>query len=369
MVEWWMQTDIHHCWGTNYLNGAPLGPWYSVNDFTLFTMACDYLRYSGDFGWLDQRINGRTVIQHLRSCAEHWRELNSADYLADYGEERNLLECVKTYTHKVASLNAANAWMNRRLAQIEERCGESALAQQHRADAQAIAQATLELYRSGGYFACRQPDGSELEVRHCYDFGVVMATLFDDLGAERRQRMIHFFQSELQTSSWMRALAADDPATVFSLRTDHTATGAYASWPAYSLMALCRNGHYREALEWIGVGNDTGGLAGVALQGPFGQATFHGAPGSLLEGKAARKAPDDPPHYEEWTDVAGGAYVGAVLEGLVGVQATLYDGITASTALAVLQPEARFSGLRYQGQAYDYVGGTLLPHQHESSRI
>jgi hypothetical protein len=141
------------------------------------------------------------------------------------------------------------------------------------------------------------------------------------------------------------------------------ATGAYASWPAYALMALCRTGHYQEALEWIGVGNDSGGLAGVAQQGPFGQATFHGAPGSFLEGKAARKAPDDPPHYEEWASVAGGAYIGAVLEGLYGVQATLYDGITVSTALAALQPDARFSGLRYQGQGYDYVGGTLLPHQ------
>jgi hypothetical protein len=52
-----------------------------------------------------------------------------------------------------------------------------------------------------------------------------------------------------------------------------------------------------------------------------------------------------------------------VLAGLFGVQATLYDGITASTALADWQPEARFSGLRYQGQAYDYLGGTLLRHQ------
>ena len=35
------------------------------------------------------------------------------DELADYGMETNLLECVPTYTHKVAGLNAANAWMMR----------------------------------------------------------------------------------------------------------------------------------------------------------------------------------------------------------------------------------------------------------------
>ena len=186
-----------------------------------------------------------------------------------------------------------------------------------------------------------------MEVQHCYDFGVVMATLFDDLGPQRREQMIRFFQTKLQTPSWMRALAADDPAAAFSLRTDHTATGAYTSWPAYALMALCQTNHLPEALAWIGVGNEFGGLAGVARQGPFGQATFHGGPGSLLEDRAARKAPDDPPHYEEWIDVAGGAYIGAVLEGVFGVNATLYDGITASAVL-------------YQSSARGQVFGAAL---------
>lgn len=362
MVEWWMRTDIYQCWGTNFLNGAPLGPWYSVNDYALFTMAYHYLRYTGDFGWLDQRIEGQTVLQHLQKCADHWRDLNSADTLADYGEERNLLECVRTYTHKVAALNAANAWMNRTLAQIETRRGDTASAHRRRNDAQAIAQAVLQLYRPEGYFACRQPDGSEIAVQHCYDFGVVMATLFDDLGPQRREQMVRFFQTKLQTPSWMRALAEDDPAAAFSLRTDHTITGAYTSWPAYALMALCQTDHLADALAWIGVGNEAGGLAGVACQGPFGQAAFHGGSGSLLEGLAARKAPDDPPHYEEWIDVAGGAYIGAVLEGVFGVNATLYEGIHTSAALQAQQPGTRFYGLHYQGRRYDYVDGVLRVH-------
>ena len=359
MVEWWMRTDIHQCWGTNYLNGSSLGPWYSVNDYALFTMAYHYLRYTGDFGWLDHRIEQDTVYQHLQRCADHWRDLNSADFLADYGAERNLLECVPTYTHKVAALNAANVWMNRALAQIEDRRGETASASRRRRDAQSIAQAVLQLYRPGGAFACRQPDGSEIEVQHCYDFGVVMSTMFDDLGHDRRQQMIRFLQVKLQTPSWMHALAEDDPAATFSLRTDHTATGAYTSWPAYAVMALCQTGHLAEALAWIGVDNPSGGLAGVALQGPFGQAVFHGGPHSLKEGRAARKASDGAPHYEEWIDVAGGAYIGAVLEGVFGVNATLYDGISSSAALHSIQPDAKFFGLYYQGQRYDYRDGVL----------
>ena len=81
-----------------------------------------------------------------------------------------------------------------------------------------------------------------------------------------------------------------------------------------------------------------------------------------MEGKAARKAPDDPPHYEEWVNVAGGAYIGAVLEGVFGLNATLYDGISASAALQAYQPGARFYGLRYQGKTYDYIEGVLRIH-------
>lgn len=42
------------------------------------------------------------------------------DGLADYGTETHLLECVPTYIHKVASLNAANAWMMRGSATVAE---------------------------------------------------------------------------------------------------------------------------------------------------------------------------------------------------------------------------------------------------------
>ena len=40
--------------------------------------------------------------------------------LADYGENVNLLECVPQYQHAVPALNAANVWMLRELAQLDD---------------------------------------------------------------------------------------------------------------------------------------------------------------------------------------------------------------------------------------------------------
>src|SRR5262249_50268856 len=52
----WMKLDIHKHFGTEYLTGAGVGPWYSVNDFAMTTVARDYLRFSGDRAWLGVSI-------------------------------------------------------------------------------------------------------------------------------------------------------------------------------------------------------------------------------------------------------------------------------------------------------------------------
>ena len=60
------------------------------------------------------------------------------------------------------------------------------------------------------------------------------------LPSAARERMIDFFLSKLMTPSWMRALADDDPAASLNFRTDHSAAGAYTSWPAQCMRALGR---------------------------------------------------------------------------------------------------------------------------------
>jgi hypothetical protein len=171
--------------------------------------------------------------------------------------------------------------------------------------------------------------------------------------------MTDFFLSRLMTPSWMHALAEDDPAASLSFRTDHTVTGAYASWPAQCMRALGRAGRYREIVHWLGVGNTSGGIAGVARQGPYGQGTFHGGPGSLLEGGAARKAPDDAPHYEEWIGAAGGAFVWAILEAVFGLRVPLRGPVSVSRAAWDQMPSARIENLVVAGSTWRVAGGAL----------
>ena len=56
MMEVWMTVDMHKHFGTEFLTGAGVGPWYSVNDYAMCRMAKEYLRWTGDRTWLDKTV-------------------------------------------------------------------------------------------------------------------------------------------------------------------------------------------------------------------------------------------------------------------------------------------------------------------------
>jgi hypothetical protein len=147
MIETWMQLDVYQHFGTEYLTGSGVGPWYSVNDFAMCRMAREYLRWTGDQTWLDKEVGGQKVIDRLLTYAEHWRKLDTNKHgLADYGGVSNLLEAVSSYVHEVAGLNAANVYNLRFVAELLEHRSASAKAATMCSDAQQLSRKVLELY-------------------------------------------------------------------------------------------------------------------------------------------------------------------------------------------------------------------------------
>jgi hypothetical protein len=75
-------------------------------------------------------------------------------------------------------------------------------------------------------------------VKHCLDFSNVARAMSADLGEQQRAEMIGFFERELQTDNWLRALSPWDPDAAYSVRPDHQWNGAYTAWPADAARAL-----------------------------------------------------------------------------------------------------------------------------------
>ncbi len=357
MMEAWMTLGIHKHVGTEYLTGAGVGPWYSVNDFAMCRMAREYLRWTGDRAWLDKRVGDKTVLDHLISYATHWRALDVNKHgLADYGGVSNLLEAVSNYVNEVASLNAANVYNLRFAADLLDARGQAAQAKAFRDEARTLVGRVLELYVPGkGIWHCRLPDGSMQEVRHCYDFGTVLSTIGEDLTAAQRREMVGFFTRELQSPRWMRALSTRDIDVTFSIRPDHQWTGAYAAWPALCLSALYKAGEPQMALDWMR------GLSQTSRQGPIAQAHFVETAYKAEAGGGALKAPSDQPFINDWACVSGCNYLEPIVDSLFGVQAGLNGEISATPRFGTFDPHAQLRGLRYQGRTYDATKDGVRP--------
>jgi hypothetical protein len=349
-LELWMRLDIHEHYGTEWLTGGPVGQWYSVNDFAMSKIARDYLRWTGQHDFLTS-----STVEHLERYAYNWREFASPSGLADYGGINNLLECVSTYIHEVASLNAANSYNMRFAAEIHEMRGDKSHAKKLRGEASALAEKVKELYVDGaGYWNVRFPDGKLVEVRHCYDFFTVINTMADDLTESQKKEMFEFFMRELRTPAWMHALSPNDHDAIYSVRPDHQWNGAYTAWPAQALTALFRIGQVDAAHEWMQ------GLAKTANQGPFAQAHFVESAVDPIDG-GARKAPSDFPWINDWACSSNGAFASVIIESIFGVNATLTEGITAQPAFGPLDKDSRLTNLSYQGDLYDVDSKGIRP--------
>lgn len=246
-----------------------------------------------------------TLLEVFEDLAFDWRRRKVEAFgLADYGPKQELLECVSSYQHIVAGLNAGAAWMLLRLSEVYELLGRTDDAAALRREAQGLIDRILEhLYvENGGYFRCLTPDGQAVEVRTCWDFGMVGCCIGGQLPETVREEMTDFFVKELQTPGWLRALSHQDAdAATSGFRADHQYNGAYGAWPAQCALALIELGRDRLVAPWLE------GIARTARQGPFAQAHYDEAVWPETHG-GATKVTDEVPQCIHWCNLSGGLF-------------------------------------------------------------
>ncbi len=352
LIELWLVQNLDNHYATSYTTGKPVGPWYAVNNLAVLRSAHNYLRVSGDVAWLDRMVEGRSVLDHLKTHALRWKQLDRRSVgLADYGNIDNLLEVVSTYTHEVAATNSGNVYGMRVAAALLDRKQRHAEARELRAEATELAKRIIRLlYVPGqGYWKCGQPDGSYREVRHAYDFLTVLDCMQDDLGPDIAAEMCAFFWRELHSKTWMHALSPLDVDSSWNYRADHSWLGAYAAWPSMSAKVLLRAEKPENAArvaEWIR------GLAKSANQGPFGQAHIVETV-VRPENGGALKCPPEQPYGNDWCEVSGGSFIDLILEDVFGLNPQLDGNLAVRPRLALFDSRTALAGFRCHGKLYD----------------
>jgi len=265
-----LATPYESSFGFDAKRGGPLGNHYVSNEYALFRLVEHYVCVTGDLQFLDEQAGPATVRDHVRRMALGWkaRQTAASGVLADFGADPwRLLECVPNYVNVVASFNAAYVGMTRSFAGLLRMLGDGEAASAADADADSLARAVLEMSMPGGRWQIRHPGGTE-SIGHCLDFGLVAAHLHADLSPAQRGEAIQFVTEKLVASTWMRALAADDPAAPISNRPDHGAAGAFCAWPGVTAYGLAKLGRPDLAADLLRVVHEStsGALWGQAME-------------------------------------------------------------------------------------------------------
>lgn len=347
-IEVWLGSDIKNYLATDYVTGKPLGYWYAVNSSAIVRLAHDYLRFSGNFQWLNSRVKGRPIIDLLQEHALMWHTYDQHGHgLADCGGVINLLECVSTYTHEVAAFNAMWVAALRQVARMRRARGEAAIARKLEGDASRLLGNVMSLYARGkGYWRCRQPDGTFHDVHHVYDFVAVLESIAGDLPKKVQQEMAAYFFENHKTENWTRGLSPWDDDAHRSFRVDLQWTGSYPSISAQAINGLFKIGFGDMAFKWLLK------IAPVAHQGPLGQAHWVDPLFPSFKG-GAWKCSYAFPFMVDWVVAANGAYPAMIIESVFGVDATLNDGLKWKGMSPILERKASLKNLFYQGRNYN----------------
>lgn len=256
----WIGIDPSKYYGQDNFNGKGVGNGYSANYWALFQMIRAYVTISGDNSFLNEKVEGKTVLEHLEHYATNWQRISIYDpkkkmddvyKLADFGDDEwNLLECVPTYKHIVPSFNAGYIWMMRETAAFHRQAGNEQKAKDLETQADEMVARLLKLYAGNGVWNSLYPDGRKIEVRHCLDFMFLGRYLPNDIPSNIKSEMMDFVYRELITDKWMRAQSMSDIAAKDSDRPDHGPLGAFDGWPAGTMDALVQLGYPDKALNF-----------------------------------------------------------------------------------------------------------------------
>lgn len=256
----WMKINPDNYYGKDNFGGKGVGNGYSANYWALFQLIRSYITVTGDYDFLKENINGKTVLQTIDDYSTNWKKLSvygqpgctdDVYKLADFGDDEwNLLECVPTYKHIVPSFNAGYIWMMYETAKFQEKAGNTHRATELRKMADEMVPRLLKLYAGDGVWNALYPNNKKIQVRHSLDFMFVGKFLADEIPDTIKAQMVDFLYRELMTDHWMRAQSLLDIAAKNSDRPDHGPLGAYDGWPVGTMMALLNMGYPQKAMDF-----------------------------------------------------------------------------------------------------------------------
>lgn len=228
------------------LDGTAIGPHYSYNQYSIVRGIYCYVTLTGDVAFLDEKVDGKTVLEHVIAQATYRDDLTQPVQLLDYGNNSNLLELrrTKTYEGYVPSPNAERCWSYRAADRLAVLAGKPSPNLSQRAETLASILVEKLWSDSLGWFQTRDQAGNP---HLCYSIQIFDLLRLEILDSAKQEAILrHLNDEEFLSKYGLHSLSKKDegydPADV-----DWGGPGVYTADAPELICDLYHSGHPQQA--------------------------------------------------------------------------------------------------------------------------
>ena len=117
---------LYHGHSFDPITGEGNGSWYPVNQNLIIDLTYNYIKNTGDSGFLNEKVDGETILEHMIKNAVYLEDTAKPVKLDDYGPSGDHLELRKenTYNHFMPDLNGLRYKNYERVSKLCEIAGK-----------------------------------------------------------------------------------------------------------------------------------------------------------------------------------------------------------------------------------------------------
>ncbi len=98
-IKAFLNIDLRHHFAFLPLDNSAFGPWYYINQEKIIFCIYYYVLHTGDVAFLQEKFNGRTIVEHVVEQALLCDDLDKEAHLVDYGTGNHHLELLREYRY------------------------------------------------------------------------------------------------------------------------------------------------------------------------------------------------------------------------------------------------------------------------------
>jgi hypothetical protein len=333
-IKQFLRIDITKHFLFNPMNGQAAGPWYPVNQEKIVLLIYHYVQATGDFQWLSEMVNGKSVLDWVLLNATFGDDLSKPAVLVDYGTGNNHLELRTKYRYDnfYPDLNGRRYKTFELARELGRLAGKNWDYLLQRAEAlKVLLKDTLWSSKDRWFFFMYANGTKELRYTN-YMFKMMGSKVLDK---EQEEGLVsHLNDDEFLSAYGLHSIAKHDPA-YDQVDIDNGGGGNYVAFTPRNAEFLYQAGYTAQAEEllkrtlWWGERLPYWGDSLVANQIEY------------------RK---DTPLQ---SDIASGAGAQCIIFGMFGVKLAMDGTITINPRVPVWSPFVTLKGLKLRGANLD----------------